>query len=169
MATGVPERLRWAVELLDPQGPDHVLEVGCGHGVAAGLICARLTSGLLLAVDRSETALERAASRNAIAIASGRLVVQRGEIAKLEGLDRDSFDSALAINVNLFWTSDPAPELTVLRRALRPGGRLLLLWGVGDPTGPDRILPVVERALEGRGFPDVRRVHGAAGFGVVAV
>jgi len=34
---------------LDPA--DRVLEVGCGHGVAVSLVCDRLTSGRILAID----------------------------------------------------------------------------------------------------------------------
>jgi protein-L-isoaspartate O-methyltransferase len=35
----IQERIRWAVETLDPGPTDHVLEVGCGPGVAAAPIC----------------------------------------------------------------------------------------------------------------------------------
>ncbi|HEV3504599.1 MAG TPA: hypothetical protein VG637_04850, partial [Actinomycetes bacterium] len=43
--TAVPERIRWAVEVLSPAPEDHVLEIGCGPGVAVAAICRRLTGG----------------------------------------------------------------------------------------------------------------------------
>ncbi len=46
-------RLQAVVEQLDIRPGDRVLEIGCGHGVAATLICERLESGRLRRFDRS--------------------------------------------------------------------------------------------------------------------
>ena len=51
----VSERLRTIVEQLEIEPDDCVLEIGCGHGVAAAFVCERLEDGHLTAIDRSPT------------------------------------------------------------------------------------------------------------------
>jgi hypothetical protein len=46
------ERLRSIVEQLNIRPDDRVLEIGCGHGVAATLVCERLEEGHLTAIDQ---------------------------------------------------------------------------------------------------------------------
>lgn len=41
------------------------MELGCGPGVAAALVCRQLETGHLLAIDRSAVAVSRTAQRNA--------------------------------------------------------------------------------------------------------
>src|SRR5919204_4227860 len=64
MASKPSERFVWAVDTLALDPGDRVLEVGCGHGVAVSLVCERLTSGRITAIDRSKKMIEMAARRN---------------------------------------------------------------------------------------------------------
>lgn len=68
----VPERLRWAVEVLDVDPNDQIMEIGCGHGVAAALICEQLTTGRLVAIDRSDKMITVASERNRDCIDAGK-------------------------------------------------------------------------------------------------
>lgn len=64
MAEKIAERLQWAVDTLSAASTDHLLEIGCGHGVAVSLVCERLTSGTITAIDRSEKMINLARKRN---------------------------------------------------------------------------------------------------------
>lgn len=154
----VPDRVRGAVAVVDA-GPDtRVLEVGCGPGAAASLICPLLTgSGWMIAADRSATAVRRTTERNAAHVASGRLEVRLGDLADL---DVPGVDVAFTLNVNLFWTRDPGPELTVLRRALAPSGVLHVLYGGTAPgEAGGRTLDAVRTWLRAYGW-SATGVHG---------
>jgi len=58
-AERVPDRISWAIELLDVSSADQVLEIGCGPGVAMALVCDRLSGGRITGIDRSATAIWR--------------------------------------------------------------------------------------------------------------
>lgn len=79
---------------------------------------------------------------------------------------RRGADTAFAINVNLFWTADPGAELAILRRALRPGGTLQIVYGAAGPTVAVRVVDAVSAALRAHGFTGVAVTTAAAGIAV---
>jgi cyclopropane fatty-acyl-phospholipid synthase-like methyltransferase len=127
MNENIPARIRWAIEILDLQPDDRLLELGCGGGAAVSLACERLRSGSITAIDRSPTMVARATERNAENIASGRARIELGEVQDLE-LEQAAFTKVFAVNVNLFWTRSPAEELDSIRRLLEPDGLLYLFY-----------------------------------------
>lgn len=146
----IPERVRWAVDQLAVAPSDEVLEIGCGVGTAVALVSQRLTTGHIVAIDRSASAIERARLRNADHDTA--TLLQAG-LAELD-LVR-SFDKIFAINVNVFWVGPAATELRVIRDHLRPGGALHLFY---EPPAPDRVVTVaqsVQEALTTHGFSAV--------------
>lgn len=163
----VPDRVLWALDVLDPDPAEEILEIGCGPGVAAGLVCERLETGRLLAVDRSAVATRRTAERNAEHVRSGRLVVRTVALDSLD-LPTASLDTAFSVNVNLFWVRSPARELEILGRVLRPGGALHVCFGAGGPQAIDRITSAVAGALREHAFTDVSIISGESGIAVSA-
>ena len=82
-----------------------------------------------------------------------------------------SVDVALAVDVNVFWTSDAAPELAVLRRLLVPGGRLAVCFGADGPRADaigSRVLEPVAQHVTAAGFVDVEVRAEPDGVGVLA-
>jgi SAM-dependent methyltransferase len=139
MAGAVPERIRWAVGALAPGPDEHLLEIGCGPGVAVALVCERLAGGRIVAIDRSATAIARASRRNAQHLRTGRAVLLTAALEQLTPADLPGaptrFDKVFAMNVNLFWTRSPARELDLIRTLLAPGAALYLFYGYGSPPG----------------------------------
>jgi trans-aconitate methyltransferase len=126
MAGRPSERLVWAVETLTLDPADHVLEVGCGHGVAVSLVCERLTGGRILAIDRSKKMIEMAARRNREHVAAGRAVLKTTALEQAD-LGEERFDKVFAFNVAPFWLQ-PEQALGILRRHLAPGGAVHVFW-----------------------------------------
>jgi SAM-dependent methyltransferase len=145
----VPLRLRWAAHVLDVAPGDHILEIGCGPGVAVSLICARLAGGSITGIDRSATAIERAAERAAGHIASGKAVLRQADLAGLT-LPGQRFNKIFAVNVNLFWTRPAEPEWRAVRAHL--DGVLYLFYDTPGPEKADPVAAAVTAALNRHGF-----------------
>jgi ubiquinone/menaquinone biosynthesis C-methylase UbiE len=120
------ERLRSIVEQLDIRPDDRVLEIGCGHGVAATLVCERLEGGRLTAVDRSPKMIEAASRRNSAYIEAG---TAEFLVATLEDLDLGDrrFDKIFAVRVGLFHR-DPDRAHGLVERWLAPGGAVFAFF-----------------------------------------
>ena len=104
--------------------PHHrVLEIGCGHGVAATLVCDRLESGKLTAVDRSPKMIAAAARRNAAHVAAGRAEFLVMDLEALDLGDR-RFDVIFAVRVGLFHR-EPEKANVLAALHLAPDGRLI--------------------------------------------
>ena len=120
------ERLRAVVEQLNIRPEDRVLEIGCGHGVAATFVCERLAGGHLTAVDRSPKMIEAATRRNAAHVAAGKAEFL---VASLEDLDLGErrFDKVFAVRVGLFHR-EPERARSLVERWLAPGGEVFAFF-----------------------------------------
>ena len=124
------ERLRRVVDELDVRPGDRVLEIGCGHGVAATFVCERLDGGRLTAVDRSAKMIEAATKRNAAYVEAGKAEFLVAKLEELELGDR-RFDKVFAVRVGLFHR-EPERAHGFVEPWLAPGGKVITFF---DPPG----------------------------------
>jgi trans-aconitate methyltransferase len=147
----IPPRIRWAVELMDLKPDDNVLEIGCGPGAGAELICERLETGRLFAIDRSESGVDRTKRRCARHVESGRLTVRQIDLATLR-VPVKRLTKVFAFNVNLFWVRDCADEVALLHDRLLPGGAVHLFYDTTMPELVPNIVSKASAALAAAGF-----------------
>ena len=126
MAGKASERLVWAVDTLAVRPADRLLEVGCGHGVAVSLVCERLTTGTITAIDRSPKMIEMATRRNREHVGAGRAVLEAVALEDADLGDR-RFDKVFAFNVAPFWLQ-PGAALGAVREHLARDGTAYVFW-----------------------------------------
>ena len=147
----IPPRIRWAVDLMDIQPDDQVLEIGCGPGAGAEAICARLETGRLFAIDRSESGVDRTKRRNAKHVEAGRLTVRQIDLATLR-VPVKKLNKVFAFNVNLFWVRQCADEVALLHERVVPGGAVYLFYEANRPELVPNIVRKTSAALTAGGF-----------------
>ena len=130
----------WTVAQLDLQPADHVLELGCGPGVALASAVRLVPLGRVVGLDYSRAMIGAARQRNARAVRHGQVALYYGNVARLPFAD-ESFDKAFSIHTIYFWPQ-PLAALREIRRVLKPSGMLALTilpkeqWNAGDQTLP---------------------------------
>jgi ubiquinone/menaquinone biosynthesis C-methylase UbiE len=123
----VSERLRRIVDRLDLQPGERVLEIGCGHGVAATMVCERLgEGGRLTAIDRSRKMVEAAALRNAAFVEAGAAEFLEMDLEHMD-LGARRFDRAFAVRVGLFHR-EPDRARALVEPWLAPGAVVVAVF-----------------------------------------
>jgi len=131
-------RLAAVVDALPLRPDSRVLEIGCGPGAAARAVASRLSTGHILAIDRSAAAIALAAQA---CREEGRMSVRRTaaeDFTLLPG--EEPFDLVFAVRVGALDGRHPAAGERVLRRlaAATTADARLYIDG-GDPL---RELPI---------------------------
>jgi len=112
-----------AIEMLDIQPSDHVLDVGCGTGFATEALLTKTDN--VYGLDQSAHQLEKAYAKFG---KRGPVRFHRGDAERLPFAD-DSFDVVWSSGSIEYWPN-PVDALEELRRITKPGGQVLVV-------GPD--------------------------------
>jgi SAM-dependent methyltransferase len=152
---------RAAVDLLDVQPDDRVLEIGFGPGSSIRRLAERATRGFVAGVELSALMVRQPARRNRKAIKAGRVELRHASVSDLPHADR-RFTKVCAINCFQDWPDQPN-DLREVYRVTADGG-LLLLWLPMKRPDERKITPgftddavtEIGEMLEDAGFHDVR-------------
>ena len=114
----------WGTEVLERlelRGDETVLDAGCGSGRITAELLKRLPQGRLIAVDGSEAMIAKARQRLGKEVAY--LVADLAELQIAEPVD------LIFSTATFHWITDHDRLFACLRRALKPGGRLVAQCG----------------------------------------
>lgn len=118
-----------AIEALNVQPTDHVLDIGCGHGRALGELARRAPHGRVAGVDPSELMITIALRRNRNLIDT-KLVDVANAGAECLPFEDAAFDKALCVHGVYFWR-DLEPAFAEIARVLKPGGKAAIVSRTG--------------------------------------
>jgi SAM-dependent methyltransferase len=108
------------VDALLADGPERVLDVGCGTGIAGALLAARGCTVLGVEVDERMAKLARARGLEV-------------EIAPFEHWEPGGRCFDLAISAQAWHWIEPLAGVAKAAAALTTGGRICVFWNIGNP------------------------------------
>lgn len=144
------DRHAWTCAMLTLRPSDVVLEIGCGNGQTAALVCAAIPKGRFTALDRSATALAKARARNHVHVSSGHAEFIEGDLLTAN-LPHGEFDVVFAFDVNVFWTQGPQ-SIAPLRQLLKKSGRAVLFFRPPDAEKCTEIEKKIRASVKGHGL-----------------
>jgi ubiquinone/menaquinone biosynthesis C-methylase UbiE len=146
----ISQRLSAIIDALPLKKGMRVLEIGCGPGVVAREIVNRIENIYVLAIDRSDKAIETAKRFAKPEIEKGRLQFVRSAIEDFKLPESEAlFDIAIAIRVGVLDGRHPHHQrmaLTNIFKSLKATGRLFI-----DGGDPLKEIDIKSRLAEGFG------------------
>ena len=169
MNSGHAKMADWGFSHLPELSPNQIVELGCGAGRNAGELLKKYPNAHVTAIDYSLLSVTKAIEYNRESIASGRCIVQQGDVSDLQ-LPEESYDLATAFETVYFW---PGIEncFAQVAKVLKPGAVFLICNEAdGIDAGTLRFEKIIdgmkvykaealEAALKKAGFTEVSHDH----------
>ena len=113
-----------AVELLDIQPTDQVLDIGFGGGITIKDMVKLIDTGKIYGVDFSNPMVEQPKKKFKRSIESGKVSIEFADVRQLP-FDDNTFDKICTVNTIYFW-EDPLASLREIKRVMKSSGRLVI-------------------------------------------
>lgn len=102
-----------------------ILDMGCGGGRTVSKLAATATQGKVYGVDFSEESVAASKRTNASWIDIGRVEINHGSVSQLP-FSNATFDLVTAPETHFWWPDLPG-DVGEIFRALKPGGKLIVI------------------------------------------
>lgn len=130
---------RFALEMLDVQPKDQILEIGFGPGRLIKMISELAPKGFIAGIDISEVMVQQATKHNKRLIETGHIELSLASIANIP-YEFARFDKVLAVNNYQFWPN-AEHNLTEIQRVLNENGLLVLCLRMNEPKEVFQLAP----------------------------
>ncbi len=167
MNSGHAKMADWGFSHLPALSVTAAVDIGCGGGRNAGVLCEKYPQAKVMAIDYSAESVKKSQATNRALIEQGRCLVQEGDVSALT-FPVESFDLATAFETIYFW---PGLETCFkeVAKVLRPGGTFLIC---NESDGKDEASLKFEKIIEGMKCYTPQEIEAAlrkAGFSKVEV
>ena len=165
-----------AIEALEIEPGDAVLELGFGPGASLAAIGGLVGDGFVAGVEPSKLMIRRASSRLKHDISAGRVELKEGTSSSIP-YPAAQFDRVVTVNTIYFW-DEPQADFREMRRVTKVGGRLVVVLramnsdeGAREVHGMPRQTSVDEVAswAGGAGYTNITSVTREARFAFLPV
>lgn len=170
MAVKNAPMIRFAVETLNLQPEDRVLEIGFGHGRGIQMIAEQARKGFVAGIDISDVMVRQAAKHNRDWSDSDLIELSQASVANIP-YEYARFNKVLAVNNYQFWPN-AEHNLVEIQRVLAEDGLLVLCLRMADQKKAFQMAPgftaeeIAEIAglVRWVGFREVQTIKRRAGY-----
>ncbi len=114
----------FAVERLDIQPTDKVLDIGFGGGITIAEMLKMIDTGKIYGIDFSQVMVEQAKQKFKPEIESNKVSIEFGDVKQLAFAEK-KFDKICTVNTIYFW-NEPLANLKEIKRVLKSDGKLVV-------------------------------------------